>query len=134
MTTTTQRDTKNLLGALLAEIMELRQKMNLSSCDKAEMFALQNGIVPIIDKHLKNYGLITQQHFNDVVWILERQNVETFRGYYDIERQLKEQGINRGIAHTILTYLKATGSFVELIQKMDSEHSPDECREFNLPN
>lgn len=76
---------------------------------------------------------LCQQQIDVVVRILEKQNLETFKGYYDIDKQLKECGINRAIAHPIITYLNAIGSFRELILKMDSDYSPFECRTFELP-
>ncbi len=133
MTFHIQGDYKKAFGVLYSEICKLRKELGMSHPDEAEIFALENGIEPVINKYLCGYGLVSQQQIDDVVWILEKQSLETFKGYYDIERQLKECGICRGIAHTIITYLKADGCFLELILKMDSGDSPDECRTFELP-
>lgn len=134
MATHTQGNYKAAIGALLAEICKLRTELGKPYPDQAEIFGLQNGIEPVIDEYLRNYDcLITQQQIDMVVRVLDNQNLETFKGYYDIDRELKECGISRAIAHIILTYLMAEGSFRELIKKMDSEHSPFECRNYELP-
>jgi hypothetical protein len=133
MATDTHNNYKKAFGVLYSEISEIRKKLGMSHPDEGDIFALQNGIEPVINKYLYGYDLVSQQQIDDVVRILEKQSLETFKGFYNIERQLKGCGICRGTAHAILTYLKARGSFRELILKMDSEHSPVECRTFELP-
>lgn len=55
-----------------------------------------------------------------------------FKGFYDIERELQEAGVDRAQAIRILTFFQANGQFQELIAKMDTSHSPSECRTFRV--
>lgn len=63
---------------------------------------------------------------------IDKEKLKNFKGYYDIEPQLKDRGIERHEAKVILTYFKADDRFLELIEKMDSQHSPTECRNFDV--
>lgn len=64
----------------------------------------------------------------------DKKRFSDFKGFYDIEDDLRDLGIERYQAVLILTYLKASRLFVPLINKMDSVSSPNECRTFELPS
>ncbi|MGS0675954.1 hypothetical protein [Shewanella sp. 125m-1] len=63
----------------------------------------------------------------------DKKRFADFQGFYDIEDDLKNVGVDRYDAILILTYLKANRQFVPLIEKMDSTSSPIECKTFDLP-
>ncbi len=65
------------------------------------------------------------------IWA-DEEKLKNFRGFYDIERELEQRGVHRSDAIAILRYLKANHQFTDVIEKMDSSHSPSECRRFEL--
>jgi|GEM_PF-492387 len=129
---------KIFFGKILGEILRIQKysKNMEHSVNDATIYGLLNGIEPIIDQVLESVGFISTDKFNTVVDILDsywnKNNLDTFKGYYTIQDELKKYGITRGEAITIIKYLYANDQFTSLIEKMDSSHSPTECRNFKL--
>lgn len=67
----------------------------------------------------------------DPIWS-DKSKLDDFGGFYDIERELQLNGVDRPEAYRILKYLKANGQYSTVIDKMDSSGSPVECRTFEL--
>lgn len=132
------KETKIFLGKILGEIYRIQNHINPSvfSVSKATIYGLLNGLEEEIDRHFDG-GLISNEKINHTVNILSKyfddpEKEASFKGFYDIETALKEGGVSRGEACVILRWLKANERFTNIIQKMDSPHSPTECRNFNL--
>jgi len=86
---------------------------------------------------VKNMGFISSEMLKSVMDVLDSiwsddSKMEKFKGFYDIENDLKERGVDRYNALKIIKYLKANGQFTSLIEKMNSVHSPTECKTFTL--
>lgn len=133
------KDTKRLLGTLFGEIFRIQKAIPNLTCaaSDAQIYGLRNGFESAVDEILERTGDISAKKVKAVMDVLEsiwsdRERLNSFRGFYDIERELQQHGVDRGDAITILTYLKANRQFTEVIEKMDSSHSPIECRSFEL--
>lgn len=132
-------DTKVAIGRILGEILRLQKHAQPNMCGEtdATIYGLLRGFEDVIDEQFDFAGAVTHDELNTVVEILkpyweDQGKFDAFQGYYDIEPQFKVAGIDRSKAISILTYLNANGQFTELIDKMDSQQSPTECRKFEL--
>ncbi|MGI2294158.1 hypothetical protein [Paenibacillus sp. GXUN7292] len=101
------------------------------------MYGLLNGMETIVDEEISRIGFISNEKFSAMCKILDgyfydQTNLDKFRGFYDIESELNSVGVDRSEAIRILTYLKANGSYEELIDKMNSQYSPVECKRFKV--
>ena len=133
---TTDKNTL-LLGKLLAETYRLQKKAGIPTVDDARIYALRNGFESAIDDEIERIGSVSKEQLKHVMNVLEpiwqdKAKLADFKGFYDIERELADGGVDRSDAIRILTYLSETGQFAEVIAKMDSSHSPGECRTFKL--
>ncbi|MFF2531203.1 hypothetical protein ACFVS2_20085 [Brevibacillus sp. NPDC058079] len=133
------RDLKFALGKVLGETYRLQKRVNEGMCQVSDttIFGLLNGIESVIDTQLGVDDPITEQDIAIMANILnpyhlDRVRFEAFRGYYDIEDEIENMGIGRSKAERILTYFNSNGQFREIIQRMDSSHSPTECRRFDV--
>ena len=104
------------------------------------LYGLMAGIESVINQqipfdHAENQYDVSENQFNAVCEILNRyvDNPQELTGFYDIEGELRDRGVSRPVASVILTYLKSRGSYLDVINRMDSDNSPLECREFNIP-
>lgn len=133
------KDTKRLLGKLLGEVFRVQRSLPNMACasSNAEIYALLNGFEGAVDQILEGMGDISEEKVQavmdtlDPIWT-DPKKLADFRGFYDIERDLEKLGVDRSDAISILTYLKANHQFTEIIDKMDSSHSPSECRRFEI--
>jgi hypothetical protein len=62
--------------------------------------------------------------------LFDKKKFVDFKGYYFMEDDVRDLGIERHQAACMLAYLKKNRNFVPLIKKMDSTSSPIECRTF----
>jgi len=128
-----------LLGKLLAEVYRLQKVAGVSTADDAKIYALKNGFETAISEELESIGYISAEqvkHVGDVlnsIWI-DKEKIKAFKGFYDIEPELANGGVDRYAAIQIITYFSATGQFADVISKMDSSNSPGECRTFKIDN
>jgi len=132
-------DIMRLLGKILAETYRIQRRTPgfAVGVDDAHIYGLQNGFEHVIERELEGIGTITKREFDHVGDVLDLYDSDpaklaAFKGFYDIEGELKAGGVDRLKAIQILTYLNANGQFDALIRKMDSDHSPSECRKFDL--
>ncbi len=107
------------------------------SASDAQIYGLLNGFEGSINEIIERTGDISSEKVQAVMDVLEpiwadEEKLKAFKGYYDIESDLGRRGVNRGDAIAILRYLKANHQFTAIIEKMDSNHSPTECRSFDL--
>jgi len=133
------KDTKLLLGKTLGEIFRIQRSLDDVSCsaNDALIYGLLNGFEDSIEEVLEDVGYISSEKVQCVMDILEpiwsdQDKLLNFKGYYDIEPELKNNDVSRGAAIRILKYLKANNQFTEIIDKMDTSHSPTECRRFEI--
>lgn len=132
-------DTTKLLGKILGEIYRLQQKNDNITIQQpdSKIYALLNGFERTIKEELEVIGYVSDDHIEAVVSVInpiwmDEEKLENFTGYYDIEPDLKSRGIDRVLASKIFKYFKANGQFIELIDKMNSNNSPVECKNFEL--
>ena len=137
--TTMDRDTKIVFGKLLGEIYRTQEMLQEGSSrtTKDHIYGLLNGIEWAIDVELERVGFVGKEETDAVMDVLtpifdDQMKLEEFKGYYDIESDLEKRDVSRDQAIVILTHLKASGKFVEVIEKMDSCHSPVECKRFEI--
>jgi hypothetical protein len=128
-------ETKRLVGRVLGEIYKMKKQLKLPRPDDATVYGLLNGIDEAISEHL-DQGAVTDDEMKLATELLSNiwnnpAKLAAFKGYYDIEDELRKRGLDRGKMITILTFLNARGRFHELIVKMNSEHSPAECKKFD---
>lgn len=126
-------------GKQMAGIYTLKKEIN--SDNKFEcvsdgvIYALENGVIPVIDELLSTPEIIEKRDLDAVYEILDFYNeeeLENLKGYYDIEKELERSNIDRSKAIVIFTYLYNAGMYTKQIDKFDSSHSPTECRSFHL--
>ena len=125
-------------GKILGELYRIEKKlgMNCSATD-GKIVGLLNGIEPVINDEIERVGSISGENLKSVEKVLNEYSTNqgklcNFKGFYDIEKRLVSEGVDRATAINILKYLNATGQFKEVIGKMDSSGSPTECRNFDL--
>lgn len=129
---------KIMFGKILGEMYRLQNltgKKERSS--PAQIYALLNGFEDAIDSEIEGIGFISNEMLQSVMDVLDPiwsddSKMEEFKGFYDIENDLKKRGVDRYNALKIIKYLKANGQFTSLIEKMNSVHSPSECKTFTL--
>jgi hypothetical protein len=133
------KDTKRLLGKLLGEVFRIQKVSPDIACSASDgqIYALLNGFEDAVDEVLERVGEISSEKVRIVMDILDpiwqdQDKLKNFKGFYDIENDLKRQGVDRSDAIRILTYLRANHQFTDIIEKMDSSNSPSECRRFEI--
>ena len=133
-----QIDTNTLfLGKLLAEVYRVQRKLEIPTADDATIYGLRNGFETVIADELERIGFVSKAQVKHVMDVLDPiwqdpAKLAAFKGFYDIERELENGGLDRSTAIAVLTYLNAHGQFTAVIEKMDTDGSPSECRTFNL--
>lgn len=134
-----EKETKILLGKILGEIYRIEKRLPEMACPatQGQIYGLLNGFENSIDDELEMTGFVPKEHVEivgqvlDEIW-LDKEKLNSFKGFYDIERKLSSMGVDRGQANKILRYFSADDRFVEIIEKMDTSDSPSESRRFNL--
>jgi hypothetical protein len=133
---------KRALGKILGEVYRTQKRVDPERCgaDDATIYGLLQGIEPVIDEELFAEDGVPRERYEKFVQALnhffnDRERLKNLKGYYDIEDKLGgvESGRGfRGDAISLLTYFKAARKFEDLIEKLDTENSPGECRTFDL--
>lgn len=132
------RDIKMMLGKILGELYRVESAIGMDCpATPARVYGLLRGIETAIDEELAEIGDVEAAKIKAVMDVLEpiwmsEEELEKFKGYYDIEPKLEARGVDREDAIKILRYLNANGQFREVIVKMNSQHSPVECKTFEL--
>jgi hypothetical protein len=134
-----ENESKLLLGKILGEIYRIQRSSDEVSCPASDcqIYALLHGFEDAVNQELEMIGFISSDQVRSVVDVLEpiwqdKEQLKAFKGFYDIERELQNRGVDRSAAIRILKYLKANNQFTDIIGKMDSSGSPSECRRFDL--
>ncbi len=131
------KDTKRLLGKLLGEVFRIQRasKIPCSASDE-QIYGLLNGFEESVDDVLIELGDISSAKVESVTNVLEiwsdPQKLNSFSGFYDIEKELMRLDVSRSDAIRILKYLKASDRFTDVIDKMNSSNSPGECKRFEV--
>lgn len=127
------------LGKILGETIRLQKRVDpeMVQISDSIIYGLLNGFESVIEQQLTVNDPVTADDINAMADILnpyhiDREALNSFRGYYDIEGQITERGISRIKAIDILTYFKVNGQFEEVINRMNTSNSPGECRRFNI--
>lgn len=128
-----EKTTKILLGKILGELYE-NQGEDCAVCE-GTIYGLKNGFEFVLDEIINDYK-ITNEDYKNFVDILspifyDEKKLAQFKGYYDIENEMNNVGIDRVKAILLFTYFKKKGGFAELISKLDSGASPTELRTFD---
>lgn len=109
-------------------------------CSDSRIYGLINGIEEAINEEVfisplsETQRIITKDELKFVYDVLDEymgENLNSFKGYYTIERKLQEHGIDREKAIKIFTYLKIDSRYYELIEKMNSMDSPVEVKDLD---
>lgn len=131
-------DTNRLLGKLLGETYRLQRKMGVPvSATEQRIFGLLNGFDEAIERELEMIGHVPTSQVDAVRDALDGpfhsdKKFEAFKGYYDIEDDLKVKGVDRSDAIKILRYLAAGGDYTTVIEKIsNSQHTPIELKGVN---
>ena len=131
-------DTKLLLGKLLAEVYRLQVNSNIPcSAGPDRIYGLLNGIEMEINGEIEGIGFISNEQVQAASRILDKifmddAKLAQFKGFYDIESDLENAGVDRVAAMKIFTYFAAAGRFTSILEKMNSNNSPIECKTFEL--
>ena len=131
--------TTRLLARILGQVYRLQDRVDgmTSGVGPAHIYGLLAGIDAAIDRELADVEGVSNAKLDAMADVLEPilqepEKLEAFKGYYDIEPELEARGITRTEAMQILRYMWADHKFTTVIAKMDSSHSPAECRTFDL--
>ena len=127
---------EKLISYLIGRVLRLENKLGCSDVSDAMIYAILNDI-EIDYFNLIPERKITTEKIRALVDVItpiynDKNKLEKFTGYYDIEPELEQRGVHRSEAIVILTMLKNQGCFKELIKKMDSENSPVELRDLDI--
>lgn len=127
-------DLKRFLGQILGELYRLQRQVEPKMCPVAPStsFAMVQGIDFAVDEHFELYPGIGRDQYEHTIMVLSNVDPTQFKGFYDIEEDLAKGGVRRGEAMVLFRYLECKGMFLNLLQKMDSQHSPGELRTFKL--
>jgi hypothetical protein len=130
---------KKLLARLLGEVYRLQKAQGVRVPFGDDIiYGLLRGIEEALEQAIpEDDDWLGTSKINAVRDILEPYftdpaKLASFKGFYDIEQQLQARDVDRSDAIAILKYLNASGQYQEVIQKMNSNHSPSECRKFEL--
>ncbi len=127
-----ENDQLCFMGKILGEIYRTQKRIDTDLCPVSDacIYGLLNGFENVLTEHLNEIGFISSEKYDHVVNILDRyfDNPEDLKGFWDIESELKKEGVSRTEAIIIITYLKANSMFTNVIQKIESGHSPSECK------
>ena len=130
---------KRMFAKLLGEVYRTQRRIDPLMCSTSmgRIYGLLNGIEDAVNDELEGLGFVSAEKMDALIEVIDpifrdRERLDAFRGYYSIEHHLNNAGIDRATAIRLFTYLKAEDRFVELIEKMDSDHSPIECRRFEV--
>lgn len=126
-----------LLGKILGEIYRMQRHVGMATEGPAVSYALCHGFEHVLADTFREIGGISKAQVGAVNSVLDEyfddpEKLEAFRGFYEIEYKLERLGVCRGTAITILKYMKATGRYDPMLNKMDCSGSPGECRTFEL--
>ena len=131
--------TKIMLGKILGELYRIQNSPNVMKCpaSSGRIYGLLNGIEDAIDADIQTSSLISTDKVDAVCEVLnpifsDPTKLQEFTGFYDIEEELDKRNVDRSDAIRILTYLYADGKFSTVIEKMNSQNSPIECKTFEL--
>jgi hypothetical protein len=132
-------DTKRFLGFILGQIYRLQKRVDPEMCPASdkEIYGLTHGFEYEIEKVLWQIGEVTDQQVTAAADVLDPlyrlpKLVAEVNGYMDLEPRFRKNGLDRATVIRCLKYLTADGEFMELVGKLDSEQSPEECRRFEL--
>jgi len=129
------RMTKLFLGRILGEVYRLqrRQDPKMVPVDAATIYGLLKGFEWVVDETLEGFGEITDSDHTAMVEVLDRYftdkgALKNLKGFYDIERELTEKGVDRVKAISLLTYLRTNHQFTEVIDVIEKGYSPSELK------
>jgi hypothetical protein len=133
-----EKDIKIFLAKILGEIYRIQKRIKDLPCSATDshIYGLLKGFEDSINLEL-DYELITKQEVSKVsnilneIWI-DDEKLKNFKGYYDIESEFEKLNIPRWKIILILTKLKSEDRYTRLLEKMDSNNSPGECRKFDI--
>jgi hypothetical protein len=129
---------KVLLGKILGEIYRIQSRMDIPhGLSKKTIYGLLNGFEVEIEDILQSMGYVSSQQVKAVINVLDSirsdpQKLNEFKGFYDLEEEVNARGVYREELMSILTYFNANGEFPEFIEKMKGQHSPAQCKTFDL--
>ena len=137
-----EKDFKMFFGKILGEIYRIQKHINPEICKvrDSKIYGLLNGFENVINEEVNNYDFVSKEDLislgkiMDDIRINNRTKNSNFKGYYEIEDELKRQGknIDRATAITIIKYYLSENKFIDLVKKFDTENSPDEMRKINF--
>jgi hypothetical protein len=129
--------TKKMIGLFLGEVYEIKALLKGEPVEKSRLYALKNGFESVINDMIDENWWVSSDDEHKVAKILQPyfeddSKLAKLKGFYDIEAELEDVGITRLKALAIMKYFYAKRSFITVLDKMDTEYSPVECRKFNL--
>jgi len=134
-----EKESRVLFGKILGEIYRFQRASDVVVCPASQgrIYALLNGFEGAVERELEVVETISDTQVKAVTDILlvvwqDKNRLNHFKGYYDLEADLQRRNISREQAIKIFTYLKANHQFVDLIERMNGSHSPSECKNFDL--
>lgn len=141
MTVWSDQETKVIFGKILGEIYRLQKFFSFRnathSVSNTRIYGLLNGIEREINLEIQEVGFISEEKVLAVETILieylkDKNKLENFKGYQDLEEQFKQKNIEKSTAITILKYLYTQSRFSPLIEQLDSTNSPIEFQNIEL--
>ncbi len=126
-----------LLARLLGETFRVQKQLEMAvSVDDGTIYGLIHGVEAALDS-IRGDRWISNERFSKAEKVLssvfdDREKLAKFKGFYDLERDWQNAGLDRTDAIILLTYFYNSGKFVDLINKMNSKYSPIECKTFEL--
>jgi len=125
---------KFYFGRIMGELLRIEKRIDPKMVNHWDdvIFGLLHGIEPVIDEFFPEDNepyrqIITKEDYSTFCDIMNecRRMGDDFRGYYDVE---DKYSFERGKACIILDYFRLAGLYPDIVEKINSEHSPVEVR------
>lgn len=129
-------DMKNriLLGKILGEIYRMQMEDDHGICKASEgtIYGLIHGVELAIDEEIERIGFLSTNKLEHVIDVLEKyDDISGFAGFRQIEKELRDGGVDKTDAKRAFMYLKINDQFADIIDKMGENMAPNEMKNIN---
>jgi hypothetical protein len=96
-------ETKTILGKLLGEVFRIQKRTGVPTYSDGTIYGLLNGVEPAIDSVINEISFVSTELVDRAAKVLQPifddpAKLAAFNGFYDIEHELQDAGIDRGTA------------------------------------
>ena len=135
-----------MYGKLLGEIYRIQRRLDvefksdkshqLCKADDKTIYGLLEGIEEAINPEIEG-DLVSQKDSQAIVSLFHKHldNLDQLKGYYtNFEPELQKQGIGRDTFLRVAYYLRFFEMYNPILDGIDTNDSPGECRKITKPD